>query len=196
MKPGVTIYFVRHGETDWNRARRYQGQADVPLNDFGRAQAHRNGDALRGLLPAIASADYFASPLQRTLETMRIIRSALGLDDTGFRVEPALVELNYGHWEGQLASDLPRTDPAGVEARAADPYHWRPHGGENYDDLTRRLSSWLAEVQRDSVVVSHGGVSRALRGLLVPSVREADVPSLDVPQDRVLVLREGTADWL
>ena len=115
-----TIYFIRHGETDWNAQRRYQGQADIPLNDTGRAQARRNGEALRAFLPRIGQADFIASPLQRTLETMRIVRGALGLAMDDFTIDPRLIELNYGHWEGQLASDLPHTDPDGLSARAAD----------------------------------------------------------------------------
>ncbi len=196
LPPDITLYFVRHGETDWNATRRYQGQADIPLNDVGRAQARRNGEALRGLLPAIAAADFVASPLGRTQDTMRILRGALDLAPDGFRTDPRLVELHYGHWQGQLLSDLPRLDPAGVAGRQADPFHWRPEGGENYADLTRRLTGWLETVTRDSVVVSHGGVSRALRCMLVEGVCEADVPSLEVPQDRVLVIRGGTMDWL
>lgn len=191
-----TIYFIRHGETDWNAQRRYQGQADIPLNDTGRAQARRNGEALRAFLPRIGQADFIASPLQRTLETMRIVRGALGLAMDDFTIDPRLIELNYGHWEGQLASDLPHTDPDGLSARAADSYHWRPRGGENYADLTRRLESWLAELSRDCVVVSHGGVSRALRGLLLDEVAKTDIAQLDVPQDRILRISQRTMDWL
>lgn len=196
LAQGITLYFVRHGETDWNATRRYQGQADIPINDKGRAQAHRNGEALRALLPDIARADFIASPLQRTLETMRILRTALGLSPDEFRTDPRLVELHYGHWQGQLQSDLPRLDPEGVAARLADPFNWRPQGGENYADLSARLVAWLASVTRDSVVVSHGGVSRAMRCLLVDGISEADVPALEVPQDRVLVIANGAMHWL
>lgn len=196
MKDIPTIYFIRHGETDWNAARRYQGQADIPLNDIGRSQAQRNGQALRALLPAIAQARFISSPLGRTLETMRIVRGELGLDPDGFTIDARLIELNYGHWEGQLLSDLPQTDPRGLAGRAADPFHWRPEGGENYADLTRRLTSWVHELDETSVVVSHGGVSRALRGLLIDSVQPEDIAQLDVPQDRILRIAEGRSDWL
>lgn len=196
LAPGVTLYFVRHGETDWNATRRYQGQADIPLNDHGRTQARRNGEALRALLPAIARVDFVASPLGRTLETMRILRSALGLPAAEFRTDARLVELHYGHWQGQLLSDLPRVDPQGVAGRLADPFGWRPEGGENYADLARRIEDWLATVTRDSVVVSHGGVSRALRWLLVDSVDASNIQSLPVPQDRVLVITAGATHWI
>jgi broad specificity phosphatase PhoE len=195
MRPGVTIYFVRHGETDWNAQARYQGQVDIPLNDTGRAQARRNGEALRDHLADPAQLDFICSPLGRTRETMAIIRSAFGLAMAGVRFDDRLREMSYGHWEGQLASDLPRTDPEGMAARANDWWHWRPVGGESYQDLTRRLDDWLQTLDRDCVVSSHGGVSRALRGLVVPVARD-DVPRLKVPQDQVLVLRQGSMEWL
>lgn len=196
MIDGVTIYFIRHGETDWNRARRYQGQANIPLNDKGREQARRNGRELRTLLPAIAEAKFVSSPLDRTLETMRIVRTELGLAPGEFEIDPRLIELNYGHWEGQLASDLAIHDTANVAARSAQPFTWRPRGGENYADLSQRLESWLEGVERDCVVVSHGGVSRALRGLLIPGVDRQDIHQLDVPQDRVLLLQQGRMGWI
>lgn len=196
MRPHPTIYFIRHGETDWNAARRYQGQADIALNDTGRAQARRNGQTLRTLLPEIAVVHFVASPLGRTLETMRIVREELGLPPDGFDIDPRLIELNYGHWEGQLASDLTRTDPDGLAARAADPFRWRPRGGENYHDLSLRLESWLSELTRTCVVVSHGGVSRALRGMLIKGVRANDIALLDVPQDRILRIENGEIRWL
>lgn len=195
MRPGVTLYFIRHGETDWNAEARYQGQVDIPLNDLGRAQAKRNGEALRAALPNLDNLDFITSPLSRTRETMQIVRAALGLTMQNVHVDARLREMNYGHWEGQLAADLPVTDPGGMAERARDWWHWRPAGGESYEDLTLRIEDWVSGITRDSVVTSHGGVSRALRGAVVPVPRE-DVPRLKVPQDRVLVLRRGYMDWL
>jgi probable phosphoglycerate mutase len=195
MRADVTIYFIRHGETDWNAQARYQGQADVPMNETGRAQARRNGETLRRLLPDIASADFIASPLSRARETMQIVRATLGLEPDGFQVDERLKEAHYGDWQGTLAADLPRLDAEGIKARTRDPFRWRPQGGESYEDLTARTLPWLAAITRDAVVVSHGGVSRVLRGHIL-GLDVATVPRLDVPQDRVLILRRDGIDWL
>ncbi len=195
MQPDVTIYFIRHGETDWNAASRYQGQADIPLNDKGRAQARRNGERLRQLLPEISSADFVASPLSRARETMQIVRDALGLEPAAFRLDERIKEAHYGEWQGTLLADLPHVDAEGMKARTRDPYRWRPNGGESYEDLMYRAVPWLREISRDAVVVSHGGVSRVLRGHIL-GLEPTTVPSLDVPQDRVLVLRHDGIDWL
>jgi probable phosphoglycerate mutase len=195
MRADVTIYFIRHGETDWNAEARYQGQADVPMNETGRAQARRNGEAMRQLLPDIAEADFVASPLARAQETMRIVRETLGLDPGDFQVDERLKEAHYGDWQGTLLVDLPRRDAEGIEARTRDPFRWRPQGGESYEDLMARTLPWLAGIARDTVVVSHGGVSRVLRGHIL-GLDVATVPRLDVPQDRVLVLRRDGIDWL
>ena len=75
MRDGVSIYFVRHGQTDWNAEKRLQGQTDIPINARGRAQARRNGRLLAGYLADPAALDYVASPLGRTRETMEILRA-------------------------------------------------------------------------------------------------------------------------
>jgi probable phosphoglycerate mutase len=195
MRADTTIYFIRHGETDWNAEARYQGQADVPMNEKGRAQALRNGEALRALLPGIAKADFVASPLARAVETMRIVRSVLGLAPDDFRTDERLKEAHYGDWQGTLLADLQQVDAPGIAARTADPFRWRPPGGESYEDLMARAVPWLETVTRDTVVVSHGGVSRVLRGHIL-GLDLATVPLLEVPQDRVLVLRRAEVDWL
>jgi broad specificity phosphatase PhoE len=195
MRPDVTIYFIRHGETEWNAEARYQGQADIPMNARGRAQAARNGETLRPLLPGIAEADYVASPLARARETMQIVRTILDLPPDDFRIDDRLTEAHYGAWQGTLATDLPRVDAEGLTARTRDPFRWRPHGGESYEDLMARTVPWLDAIERDTVVVSHGGVSRVLRGHIL-GLDLKSVPLLDVPQDRVLVLRLDTIDWL
>jgi probable phosphoglycerate mutase len=195
MRPGLTLYVVRHGETDWNAERRYQGQTDIPLNAIGRRQSARNGEALRPLLPALTQADFVASPLGRARETMEIVRDRLGLDPAGYRIDDRLIELSYGSWEGQLQSDLPRVDPAGLAARSGDPFRWRPEGGESYADLLARTVDWLAGLERDTVIASHGGISRCLRAHLLDLDPES-IPCLESPQDRVLVLKRGTMAWL
>ncbi len=196
LKPGITLYFVRHGETDWNAVRRYQGQTDIPLNDTGRGQAARNGRELGRILDrAAADFDFVASPLMRTADTMRIIRQALGLEPDGFARDDRLKEINFGHWEGQIWDDLPNTDPEEFAARKADPYRWRPRNGESYEDLAKRLESWLAGLERDTVAVSHGGVSRVVRGHVLGLDWDA-IHTLEVPQDRILRLRRGEQVWL
>jgi broad specificity phosphatase PhoE len=195
MRPDVTIYFIRHGETEWNAEARYQGQADIPMNARGREQARRNGLSLRPLLPELAKADYVASPLARARETMQIVRTVLDLPADGFRIDERLKEAHYGDWQGTLAADLPRVDAEGLIARTRDPYRWRPQGGESYEDLMARAVPWFQSIARDTVVVSHGGVSRVLRGHIL-GLDVNSVPLLDVPQDRVLLLRHDTIDWL
>jgi len=196
LKLGVTLYFVRHGETDWNRAQRYQGHRDIPINATGRAQAKRNGGRLAALLGARAAAlDYVASPLKRASETMRIVRAEMGLNAADFRTDDRLKEINYGNWEGQAWHDTAALDRDGYAARQADLWNWQPRGGESYRMLAERVGAWLAEVAGDTVVVAHGGVSRALRAVILGLSAE-DVMRLEVPQDLILVIEGGGVRWL
>jgi probable phosphoglycerate mutase len=196
LKRGITIYFIRHGETDWNRDRRYQGQKDIPLNATGRDQAARNGRVLAAAMgQRVAGIDYVASPLQRARETMQIVRGELGLAPEAYRLDDRLKEVHYGDWEGQLQDDLLSGDPEGCAARERDAWGWQPRGGESYAMMSRRVAWWLGEVARDTVVVAHGGVSRALRGLVL-DLPKSEVPGLPVPQDKVLVVADGTVSWL
>jgi broad specificity phosphatase PhoE len=195
LKRGVTLYMIRHGETEWNLAQRYQGQRDIPLNETGRTQARRNGAVLKGLLPAIAKAEFVSSPLSRAIETMELLRRQMGLDVQEYRLDAQLLELHYGHWEGHLASALADVDPGGVAAKSLDPFSWRPTGGESYADLMDRIKRWLATVERDTVAVTHGGVSRVTRGAVL-GLDTREIPTLDAPQDRILVLRDGVMSWI
>jgi probable phosphoglycerate mutase len=145
--------------------------------------------------PAGASMDFAASPLLRARETMEIVRREMGLTPNGYRTDDRLVELRYGHWEGQLWGELPSTDPEGYAARQADPWNWQPVRGESYRMLSDRVASWLAEVRRDAVVVAHGGVSRVLRGLVL-QLGGSEIARLEVPQDKVLLVTAGAARWL
>ncbi len=195
MRDGITLYFVRHGETDWNAERRYQGQRDIPLNERGREQARRNGRTLAAHSALLATCAFVASPLGRARETMDILRTAMGLSPSGYGLDERLKELSYGAWEGQLQDELPVIDPQGWQARTLDPFRWRPTGGESYADLLERSARWVDGLAADTIVASHGGVSRVLRGHVL-GLDLASVPELESPQDRVLVLRKGEMRWL
>ena len=161
-----TIYFVRHGETDWNAEARLQGQRDVPLNDFGRVQAEEAGHRLRGLVSHAERLDYVASPLGRTRETMERVRAAIGLPPAGYRLDERLKELTFGRWEGLTWKEVRARDPDGARGRDADKWGFAPPGGESYAMLADRVRPILGELRRDSLVVSHGGVARVLLVLL------------------------------
>jgi broad specificity phosphatase PhoE len=196
LKPGVKLYYARHGETDWNKDQRYQGQRDIPLNAKGRNQASGNGRTLAAALgAAAASLDYVASPLHRARETMEIMRRELGAAPGSYRTDARLAEVHYGHWDGELWTELHARDPEGFAEREADKWGWRPRGGESYQDLSARVAGWLADVERDAVVVAHGGVMRVLRGLIL-GLQPAQIFALDVPQDKVLVVEAGRTHWL
>lgn len=195
LRPGITLYFIRHGETDWNREARYQGQRDIPLNETGRAQALANGQNLKAHLDRVGSAEFVSSTLSRAVETMKIVRTQVGLASDDFRQDPRLIELHYGHWEGVLAADLPTIDPEGWRAKADNPFGWRPRGGESYSDLQSRVSQWLASLERDTVAVSHGGVSRVARGAVL-GLPVSEVPFLPVPQDQIMLLSAAGMSWI
>jgi broad specificity phosphatase PhoE len=195
MKPDITLYFIRHGQTEWNRTRRIQGQIDTPLNDTGRAQAARNGRALAGLSLDLDNLPFIASPLERTRETMEIIREAMGLPRSGYATDDRLKEIHFGAWQGIYWYETATKDPTGHAGRESDPYGWRPDGGESYADLTDRAGQWVEELDRDTICVAHGGISRALRGHIL-GIDTSEVPELPVPQDKILVLRAGAMEWI
>jgi broad specificity phosphatase PhoE len=189
--PSPLLYYIRHGETDWNIVGRLQGQSEIPINQKGRGQARHCGETLRQLLArdAIVPAqlDFVASPLGRTRETMQIVRSAMQLDALGYRVDARLTEISFGDWEGFTTDELRALWPEAVEARERDKWSYTPPGAESYATMSLRVHAWYRELTRDTVVVAHGGV---LRGLLVQLgiASSEEAPFLDVTQGVVFVI--------
>lgn len=188
------LIFIRHGQTAWNAEGRMQGHRDIPLNATGRGQATANGERLKAffqrenLIPD--RFDFVASPLDRASTTMRLVRGAMGLDQDAFRQEDRLKEVTFGAWEGFTFEDLADEEQELVARRRADRWRFVPPQGESYEMLSERIGDWLRTVQRPTVTVAHGGVFRVLRGLLEERV-SAEVPKLEVPQDKVFVWRDG-----
>lgn len=190
-----TLVFVRHGETDWNVENRLQGQRDIPLNDNGRGQAKRNGEAIIAAIPDIASYDFVASPLGRTRETMEIARRAMGLDPTAYRLDDRLREITFGDWEGFTIAELRGRVPDLVAARQKDKWSFVPPGGESYGGLSERVIAWFDELDRPTFAVAHGGVGRVLRRHLQNLDRQESV-AMNFPQDQGLLLTDGKESWI
>jgi broad specificity phosphatase PhoE len=193
--PAHDAYFVRHGETDWNREYRFQGKMDIPLNAVGRAQAAENGHVLRQLVPDPERFRFVASPLGRTRETMELLRSTMGLKPDGYDTDRRLLEVSFGVWEGKTYPELDKERPGESSAREADKWHFVPEDGESYEQLSVRFRPFLDELNRPVIVVTHGGVLRCIQHFLegIPGPVAAGLP---VPQNKVYAVTGGRAGWL
>ncbi|WP_127144689.1 histidine phosphatase family protein [Pelagibacterium montanilacus] len=197
-KPGwPDFYFARHGQTDWNRERRYQGSRDIPLNETGRLQADSNGELLRFLLEE-AGADprafkWYASPLSRASETMERMRAAFDIELPPVQFDPRLIEISFGEFEGALHAEIAR-ERAAAQApgeRDSSYWHFRPENGENYADVADRLHDFAEELTDHSIIVAHGGVLRVLRHL-VEGADRAEVLNWEAPQGVIAHFVSGT----
>ncbi|MCI5076725.1 histidine phosphatase family protein [Oricola sp.] len=189
-QPRPPFYIIRHGETDWNREKRYQGQVDIPLNALGRRQAADNGRFLATRGHGWSGWRFFSSPLGRARETMEILRAEMGLTPDDYTVDDRLIEITFGDWERKRLDELEVEDPAEMDRRHANKWEHVPPGGESYAQAVDRVQAFLDELDGPSVVVCHGGILRAVQYLM----GETDTQSLanaPVPQDR-LFIHDGT----
>src|SRR6201999_1549707 len=164
--PVPVLYFMRHGETDFNAAHRLQGQYQTSLNARGRQQAEIGGDLLHDLFERdrlqASDLSYMSSPLNRARETMEIVRRRLRLDPQAYETDDRLMEISYGAWEGFTLPEVEAHEPGVLERRDREKWDFAPPGGESYRDVGKRVADWCAAVKRDTVVVAHGGVARVL----------------------------------
>jgi alpha-ribazole phosphatase len=159
----VRLILARHGETAWNAQARYQGQADVELNEAGRRQAAALARRLARLAKGEIHAIY-ASDLQRAWKTAQAIAAPHSLP---MRAEPRLREMSFGDWEGLTYGEIQERDPQTLAAWEADPLHVSPPGGETLAQVAARVQSALDDVTRSHqdqtvLLVAHGGPLRVL----------------------------------
>jgi broad specificity phosphatase PhoE len=158
------LMLVRHGETDWNVQRRYQGQTDVPLSGFGMRQAELVAERLTGgKIDAV-----YASDLSRAWETAQIIAGKSGLE---VFPEPRLRELKFGILEG-LTFDEAEAQHSEMIAAWLEDYNNTPEGAETIDSFNTRIVSLLDNLRGEHdeqvvLLVGHGGsLSEILRVIL------------------------------
>jgi broad specificity phosphatase PhoE len=154
----TTILIARHGQSDWNQEKRWQGHADRPLTERGREQAQALADRLAHIvLDAVYSSD-----LQRARDTAAVVAESQGLE---LRQLPDLREVDVGSWSGLTRAEAEERFPEGF-ARWRDGYPgWKD--GETYEAMTERVLRAVDEIAAEHaggrvLVVSHGGPIRAM----------------------------------
>ncbi|QQN66022.1 histidine phosphatase family protein [Bradyrhizobium diazoefficiens] len=192
--PVPTIYYLRHGETEWNALGRLQGTKDIPLNARGCGQAVQAGGILADLLRRDGkdktALSYVSSPLGRARQTMELARGRLELPVADYVLDDRLREIGYGVWEGLTLAESEANDPDIYARRLADKWTVAPAGAETYADVQVRVRAWYDELRTDTVAVAHGGTCRALMvslGLETP----ASAAELYIEQGAVYVFRDG-----
>jgi len=188
------LYYVRHGETDFNRQGRLQGRRDTVLNAHGRRQAAECGVMLGDLFARDRRQpqdfQYISSPLKRARETMEILRTTLGLEAHGYKVDARLIEIAYGEWEGLTLQEIEARNASVLNARERDKWDFAPPGGESYRELADRIRDWYSSLTADTVVAAHGGGVRALMAIF-KIVSEEQATHAQIAQGVVYVFADG-----
>jgi len=149
----------RHGRTAWNATGRYQGQADIPLDDLGRRQAAAAAEVIKELKPAAI----FSSDLSRAAQTARALADVTGLEVS---FDQRLREINVGSWEGLTIDEAARTDPDLVAAVAAGEDVRRSPSGETTSEVAGRAAAAISDIVESAddestvVITMHGTAGR------------------------------------
>ena len=147
------FYFIRHGQTVWNVENKICGATDSPLTEYGREQAKKTGQKI--LTEGVKADEILCSPLSRAADTAQLISEMTGIP---YRVEPRLIEQNFGKWES--------TPRDGKDFKKAKEFFACSHeGGESTLRLAQRIYNLLDDIKKEDKVyllVAHNGISRAI----------------------------------
>lgn len=154
----ATILLARHGETDWNAAKRWQGHADRPLNKRGRDQATALAERLR----ETELANVYSSDLRRAWDTAQVVASSQGLE---VQTMPELREVDVGAWSGLSRAEAEERYPEGFKRWRDGQPGW--DDGETYEAMSERVLGAIQRIAADhpdrpALVVAHGGPIRAI----------------------------------
>lgn len=177
------LALMRHAPTAWNRARRIQGRTDIPLDDGARQDLER-----LSLPPPWDRATLWSSPLSRARETARrVARREPCLSD-------ALIEMDWGAWEGRHGTDL-RSDPeSGYRDIEAWGWHFTPPGGESPEAVRSRLEPWLDALTGDNIAICHIGIMRVILAMAWGWDFAGPCP-FAIKRNRLYLLERASGTW-
>jgi probable phosphoglycerate mutase len=189
----TTLILVRHGESEWNRAGRIQGQINSPLTDLGINQAKAIREYLSGIL-LNQQLEIYTSPLDRALQTAEIIAQGIEYPSRKIIIEERLNDFNVGEISGTFGWDkVAEIFPEQAQLRLQDPMRFHPSGGESGAEFEARLRSLLEDLKDDGtlkLMVSHGIVNKFIRGIL-KNLSGKEMVELGESQNTIYRLEEG-----
>ena len=186
------VYFARHGETVFNAQGRYQGaRDDSPLTLRGRKHAVDIAALFRGLISTAAPPKFVSSPLGRATTTTQIILKELALPEDAYTTDFRVREIDLGDWSGRVVESLKISDAGNWNAREQDKWTIPVPGGESYADVARRAAAWFNGLTAETVLISHGGIGRILRGLY-ENLTWQQMSGLDEPYATIFKFEGGT----
>ena len=189
----TTLILVRHGESEWNRAGRIQGQINSPLTDLGINQAKAIREYLSGIL-LNQQLEIYTSPLDRALQTAEIIAQGIDYPSRKIIIEERLNDFNLGEISGTFGWDkVAEIFPEQAQLRLQDPMRFHPSGGESGAEFEARLRSLLEDLMDDGtlkLMVSHGIVNKFIRGIL-KNLSGKEMVELGESQNTIYRLEQG-----
>ena len=189
----TTLILVRHGESEWNRAGRIQGQINSPLTDLGINQAKAIREYLSGIL-LNQQLEIYTSPLDRALQTAEIIAQGIDYPSRKIIIEERLNDFNVGEISGTFGWDkVAEIFPEQAQLRLQDPMRFHPSGGESGAEFEARLRSLLEDLKDDGtlkLMVSHGIVNKFIRGIL-KNLSGKEMVELGESQNTIYRLEQG-----
>ena len=169
------IYFIRHGETEYNREGRVQGHLDIPLNEKGLRQAAEAREVCKDKKIDVI----YCSPLERAMLTAQIINEVHGVEVV---IDDRLIELHMGSVQGKTIKDCTEQ-----EIKYAFDYPEK-NGGESLPDFFKRVGEAYKDIEslnKNVLIVSHGGVYRALYKL-INNIEGYDL-DIDTPKNATVI---------
>ncbi len=156
----IKLYLIRHGETEWNKVKRWQGWTDIELSEKGFEQARLLGERFKNF----DIDEIYASPLKRAYETARPFAEAKGME---IKTEECFKEINFGEWEGHTTTELSEKYGTDFDEFLKDPENMPLAGEGSFANVEKRIAEGLEKILegkngKSIAIVSHGGIIRIM----------------------------------